>query len=136
MGSSDEWSPDEPMGTETFRQGDVAEDESERLSQGFREDLEGDPSLSPAMIADEAELEEIGAQLDDPEVLVTMQGGMDDPDGIGMRPPPRSADDEGWDLERGPCRERARAPMAARAPMMQRGMRSEGWEFRPRARSC
>ncbi len=97
MGHGDEWSPDEPMGTETFRQGDVAEDESERLSPTFREDLEGDPSLDPALVGDEVELREIGAQLDDPELLVTMEGGMDDPDGIGLRSTDRGAD-EGWVL--------------------------------------
>ncbi len=97
MGHGDEWSPDEAMGTETFRQGDVAEDESERLSPTFREDLEGDPSLDPALIGDEVELREIGAQFDDPELLVTMEGGMDDPDGIGPRATDRGAD-EGWVL--------------------------------------
>ncbi len=98
MGPDDEWSPDEPMGTETFRQGDVAEDESERLSPTFREDLERDPSLDPALVVDETELREIGAQLDDPELIVTMEGGMDDPDGIGPRAPHRNTEDEGWDL--------------------------------------
>ncbi len=94
-----EWSPDEPMGTETFRQGDVAEDESERLSPDFREALEGDPSLDPALVADQVELEEIGAGLDDPELLATLQGGMDDPDGIGPGVPRHGAGDEGWDLD-------------------------------------
>ena len=37
MSSDDEWSPDEALGTETFRQGDVAEDEGERISPSFRE---------------------------------------------------------------------------------------------------
>jgi hypothetical protein len=44
--SDDEWSPDEALGTETFRQGDVAEDERK--------------------------LEEFGAQLDTP---TTARGG-------------------------------------------------------------
>ena len=100
MGNGDEWSPDEDLGTETFRQGDVAEDEGERVDSGFLEDLEQDPSLDPALVADEVELEELGAQLDDPELLVTLEGGMDDPDGID-RPtsPGRHAEpDAGWDL--------------------------------------
>ena len=82
MSSDDEWSPDEALGTETFRQGDVAEDEGERISPSFREAIEQDPSLDPSLVADERELEELGAQLDDPELLVTLEGGIDDPDGI------------------------------------------------------
>jgi len=99
MSSGDEWSPDEALETETFRQGDVAEDEGERLSPSFLEDLELDPSLDPTLVADELELDELGAQLDDPELLVTLEGGMDDPDGAD-RPAklrPREGD-EGWDL--------------------------------------
>lgn len=99
MNVGGEWSPDEPMGTETFRQGDVAEDESERLSPDFREALEGDPSLDPSLVADQVELEELGAGLDDPELLVTLQGGMDDPDGIGPGAPRPRSGEEGWDLD-------------------------------------
>jgi hypothetical protein len=99
MDRGDEWSPDEALGTETFRQGDVAEDEGERISRSFLEDLEQDPSLDPALVADELELQELGAQLDDPELLVTLEGGMDDPDGID-RPALRlhRDGDEGWEL--------------------------------------
>lgn len=40
------------------------------------------------------------AQLDDPELLLTLEGGMDDPDGIdGVRPLRRDEIDEGWDLD-------------------------------------
>ena len=99
MSSGDEWSPDEALGTETFRQGDVAEDEGERTSRSFLEDLEQDPSLDPSLVADELELEELGAQLDDPELLVTLEGGIDDPDGIDTPRPRRHPEvDEGWDL--------------------------------------
>jgi len=98
MSTGDEWSPDEALGTETFRQGDVAEDEGERTNPAFLEALEQDPSLDPALVADELELEELGAQLDDPELLVTLEGGMDDPDGADL-PPTRHPDgEEGWDL--------------------------------------
>jgi hypothetical protein len=76
--SDDEWSPDEALGTETFRQGDVAEDERE--------------------------LEELRAQLDNPERVVTLQGGMDDPDGIDPRLPRNPDDREESDLS---------APLAA-----------------------
>jgi hypothetical protein len=99
MSSGDEWSPDDNLGTETFRQGDVAEDEGERLSGSFLEDLELDPSLDPSLVADELELEELGSQLDDPELIVTLEGGMDDPDGIDRSGrPPRLEGVEGWDL--------------------------------------
>ncbi len=99
MSNGDEWSPDEPLGTETFRQGDVAEDEGERVSRSFLEDLEQDPSLDPALVADELELEELGAQLDDPELLVTLEGGMDDPDGVDRSSVRVHRDgDEGWEL--------------------------------------
>ena len=98
MSTGDEWSPDEALGTETFRQGDVAEDEGERTNPSFLEDLEQDPSLDPALVADELELEELGARLDDPELLVILEGGIDDPDGTD-RPPARPREgEEGWDL--------------------------------------
>ena len=47
MSRDDEWSPDEALGTETFRQGDVAEDEGERLSPVLPRVVELDPSLDP-----------------------------------------------------------------------------------------
>ena len=99
MSSDDEWSPDEALGTETFRQGDVAEDEGERISPSFREAIEQDPSLDPSLVVDERELEELGAQLDDPELLVTLEGGIDDPDGIDTPRLWRDPElDDGWDL--------------------------------------
>ena len=99
MTGNDEWSPDEALGEETFRQGDVAEDEDERLNPGFRELLEVDPSVDPTLVADELELEELGAQLDDPELMATLEGGIDDPDGIdGFRVTQLQRSDEGWDL--------------------------------------
>ena len=96
---NDEWSPDEALGSETFRQGDVAEDEAERTGRTFREELEQDPSLDPSLVADELELEELGAQLDDPELLVTLEGGMDDPDGVDEPPRRPHEGDEGWELD-------------------------------------
>lgn len=83
MSSNDEWSPDEPLGTEVFEQGDEALDEESRLDPDLIEELELDPSLDPALLVDERELEEVGAQLDDPEKMATLDGGIDDPDGIG-----------------------------------------------------
>jgi len=79
---SDEFSPDEPLGTETFEQGDEALDEDDRLDPDFIEELELDPSLDPALALDDRELEEAGLTLDDPEKLVTLDGGIDDPDGL------------------------------------------------------
>jgi hypothetical protein len=98
MSTGDEWSPDEPLGTEAYRQGDVAEDEAERTEPGFLEALETDPSLDPNLVPDERELEELGAQFDDPELEVTLRGGMDDPDGLDRPPDRRRVDDDGWDL--------------------------------------
>jgi len=102
MSQNDDWSPDEPLGTEAFEQGDEALDEDSRIDPGLIEDVEGDPSLGRALRMDERELEETGAELDDPEALVTLEGGMDDPDGLGepsSRARSRREDNEGWDLD-------------------------------------
>lgn len=99
---SDTWRPDEPERTDTFEQGDEAIGEGERLDPGFEERLQLDPSIDPTLQADDRELEESGSELDDPEDLVTLRGGMDDPDGLGgptNRERSRRADDEGWDLD-------------------------------------
>ena len=103
MCQSDEWSPDEPLGTEAFEQGDEALDEGARIDPDLVEDVENDPSLDPALQVDERELEEVGADLDDPEAIVTLEGGLDDPDGLG-EPSSRThsrqeEDEEGWDLD-------------------------------------
>jgi hypothetical protein len=90
------------LGAEALEQGDEALDENARLDPTFIEEVEGDPSLDPTLQADERELEEIGAELDDPEDLVSLDGGMDDPDGLGEPSRRRSArreDEEGWDLD-------------------------------------
>jgi hypothetical protein len=102
MSQNEGWSPDEPLGTEAFEQGDEALDEDSRIDPDLVEDVEGDPSLNRTLRVDERELEEAGAELDDPEVLVTLEGGMDDPDGLGepsSRARSRSEDTEGWDLD-------------------------------------
>jgi hypothetical protein len=99
---SDSWSPDEPERTDTFEQGDEAIDEDERLDPGFGERRQLDPSIDPTLQVDDRELEEARADLDDPEDLVTLEGGMDDPDGLGgptNRERSRSGDKEGWDLD-------------------------------------
>ena len=90
-------------GPEAFEQGDEALDEESRVDPNFIEELELDPSLDPTLQVDSKELEEVGAELDDPEALVVLDGGIDDPDGIGEPPSgrvdPRGGDDEGWDLD-------------------------------------
>jgi hypothetical protein len=100
MSPDDTWSPDEPSGSEAFEGGDEALDEVSRTDPDFAESVQLDPSLDPSLLLDERELEEVGAKLDDPEAIATLDGGIDDPDGIGDRPPGRtSGDEEGWDLD-------------------------------------
>jgi hypothetical protein len=51
-------------------------------------------------LVDDRELEEAGAKFDDPEVLATLDGGIDDPDGVGNPYRSRQAgEEEGWDLD-------------------------------------
>jgi len=102
MSQGDDWTPDEPLGTEAFEQGDEALDEDSRIDSDLLDDVGEDPSLDRTLQVDERELEEAGAELDDPEVLVTLEGGMDDPDGLGepsSRARSRREDNEGWDLD-------------------------------------
>jgi hypothetical protein len=102
MTPNDEWSPDEPLQTETFEQGDEAFDEASRVRPTELEEVEQDPSLNPTLQADDRELEEAGAEFDDPERMVTLEGGIDDPDGlgdpvVGTGRKTRTAD--GWQLD-------------------------------------
>jgi hypothetical protein len=102
MSQNDDWSPDEPSGSDPFEQGDEALDDKEQLDPEFLEAVELDPSLDPTLQTDDKELEEAGAEFDDPEDLVVLDGGIDDPDGIGqpsVRDRARSADEDGWDLD-------------------------------------
>jgi hypothetical protein len=63
------------------------------------EELEQEPDIDPTLLVDQTELEEAGAVFQDPELLVSLQGGMDDPDGLDGPPPPHRTQDEwGWDL--------------------------------------
>jgi len=102
MSQSDEWTPDEPSGSDPFEQGDEALDDETALDPSFLEAVELDPSLDPTLQVDDRELEEAGVEFDDPDALVTLDGGIDDPDGVGgptERERARSSDDEGWDLD-------------------------------------
>ena len=102
MSDSSDWSPDEQLGTETYEQGDEALDDKTQLDPGFLEAVELDSSLDPTLQVDDRELEEAGVELDDPEGMATLDGGLDDPDGIGgptAEERARAADTEGWDLD-------------------------------------
>ncbi len=102
MSDTGEWSPDEPLETETFEQGDEALDERDQQDPDFLEDLEIDPSLDPTLQVDDRELEEADAEFDDPESMAVLDGGLDDPDGLGgpsTRSQARASDTEGWDLD-------------------------------------
>ena len=99
MSQNDEWSPDQPSGSDPFEQGDEALDEKAQLDPGFLEAVELDPSLDPTLQADQRELEEAGAELDDPEAMATLDGGIDDPDGVGGPTASSGEDDEGWNLD-------------------------------------
>ena len=99
MSQNDDWSPDQPSGSDPFEQGDEALDEKTELDPSFLEAVELDPSLDPTLQVDERELQELGAELDDPEVLATLDGGIDDPDGSGGPAAVNPGDDEGWDLD-------------------------------------
>ncbi len=86
MSDRDTWSPDEPLGTETFEQSDEADSEEERLDPEFDEEEELDPSLEPVNEMDELESAEAGIVFDDPELIATLPGGGDDPDGMDEVP--------------------------------------------------
>jgi len=90
------------MSPEAFEQGDEALDEESRIDPNFIEEVEQDPSLDPTLLVDDRELEEVGADFDDPESLATLEGGIDDPDGQGdpsSRTRIRREDTQGWDLD-------------------------------------
>ena len=69
-------------GAEAFEQGDEALDDDATSETDLLEDVEQDPSLDPTLLVDERELEEAGVELDDPEKMATLDGGIDDPDGV------------------------------------------------------
>ncbi len=102
MGHGD-WSPDEPLETEVFDAWDEALDAEDLADPEGLERSEGERSLDRQLFVDEAELDEAGARLDDPERIVVLDGGADDPDGLDTAPEPAGPrpGDEGWDLDAG-----------------------------------
>jgi hypothetical protein len=82
---------DEVPDTELLEQVDEAVDEAERTAEHSlrphsiaEESLEEDEVMSdPARVVDERALEEAGAELDDPDRIVLLEGDDDDPDVLG-----------------------------------------------------
>jgi hypothetical protein len=97
MSGTDEWSPDEPLDTETYESWDEALDERDELEPDALGDPEGERELDSQLYVDDTEAEEAGVELDDPEQLAVLDGGIDDPDGVGE--PSASSDEPGWDLD-------------------------------------
>ena len=101
--------------SEIYEQGDDAIDEASRLDPDFIEEMELDPSLDPTLQVDERELEEAGAELDDPEQIATLDGLIDDPDGLGG-PSARARDRERGPRGLGPRRPRRAGRRRRRTP--------------------
>jgi hypothetical protein len=102
MENGPDWSPDEPLGTESFEAWDEALDAEDESTPGSSESPEGERSLDTQLFVDEAEVEEANVGLDDPELLAVLPDGADDPDGAGARPTPvERPGDVGWELDAG-----------------------------------
>jgi hypothetical protein len=93
--------PEEPPEeTETFENLDEALDDEDEVGGGSGVRHEGARDLDTDLTVDEAELEEVGANLDDPEQMSILDGGIDDPDGSGpARHSRRDDETDGWDLD-------------------------------------
>jgi len=89
MSQSDEQSLTSRWARKTFEQGDEALDEQLRLDPDFLEDVERTRRSIRTLLVDDLELEEAGAKFDDPELLATLDGGIDDPDGAIPRERPQ-----------------------------------------------
>lgn len=75
-----------PDDNEAFENLDEALDEID-AQRGFIGGPEGQRDLDSELVVDRAELREAGAELDDPEQMALLEGGMDDPDGTGRGRP-------------------------------------------------
>jgi hypothetical protein len=85
-----------PDDNEAFANLDESLDDEDNLQPG--EGPEGRRDLGTDVVVDELELEEAGADLDDPEQMSLLDGGMDDPDGSGAAPGESDDPDAGWDV--------------------------------------
>jgi hypothetical protein len=75
--------PEEPPDdNEAFDNLDESLDEIDE-QRGYSGGPEGQRDLGSEIVVDDEELEEAGANLDDPDQISLLDGGMDDPDGIG-----------------------------------------------------
>ncbi|MCL2395311.1 MAG: hypothetical protein FWC87_11575 [Acidimicrobiaceae bacterium] len=101
-------SPDQldepPDENEAFANLDESLDDEDAYGSAFEVGPEGERDLDVDLTVDQMELEEAGANFDDPERVSLLQGGMDDPDGTG---PPEVDPERGWDID--PCWERPRS---------------------------
>ncbi len=103
MSNGADWSPDEPLNTETYESWDEDLDARDEVMPDEVDGAEGERSLDRQLAVDDTELEELGARLDDPQRMAVLDGDMDDPDGLEAgdadRGSRRRADEEGWDLD-------------------------------------
>jgi hypothetical protein len=101
MSDGSEWSPDQPLETEAFEGWDEALDAGDEGEPEGLAPSEGERSLDRQLFVDQAEEDEAGVGLDDPERMAVLSGGIDDPDGIETAPldAERRPGDEGWDLD-------------------------------------
>lgn len=103
MGETEDWSPDKPLGTETFDARDEGLDSEDQIAPVDVGGAEGERSPDRHLFVDQAEVEEAGVDLDDPERMAVLDGGADDPDGVGAAdlPVEPRPGEEGWDLDAG-----------------------------------
>jgi hypothetical protein len=99
MSGTGDWTPDESLDTETYDAWDEELDEQDVVTPNATGDPEGERSLDRQLLVDDAEVEEAGVQLEDPEELAVLDGGIDDPDGVGIPDRRERAEDDGWDLD-------------------------------------
>jgi hypothetical protein len=78
---------EEPPGeNEAYESFDEALDDQD--TPGHGPGPEGQRDLDSEIVADQTALEQVGANLDDPDRISLLDGGMDDPDGSGPPPTP------------------------------------------------
>jgi hypothetical protein len=104
VSGTDEWSPDEAQGSEAVEPWDEALDAEDEVAPDAPVGAEGERALDRQLVVDQAELDEVGAGLDDPEELAVLDGGIDDPDGVGPSGSGSGGrgargEEAGWDLD-------------------------------------